>query len=32
MGKIFLSWIFTILVTGAISAAVFSQGVYSPNM
>lgn len=32
MGKIFVSWIFTILVTGAISAAVFSQGVYSPNM
>ena len=32
MGKIFLSWIFTILVTGGISAAIFSQGVYSPNM
>ena len=32
MGKIFLSWIFTILVTGTISAAIFSQGVYSPNM
>lgn len=32
MGKIFLSWIFTIIVTGSISAAVFSQGVYSPNM
>jgi sodium-dependent phosphate transporter len=32
MGKIFVSWIFTILVTGGISAAIFSQGVYSPNM
>ena len=32
LGKIFVSWIFTILVTGTISAAIFSQGVYSPNM
>lgn len=32
MGKIFVSWIFTILITAAISAAIFSQGVYSPNM
>ena len=32
MGKIFVSWIFTILITGGISAAVFSQGVYSPNI
>jgi sodium-dependent phosphate transporter len=32
MGKIFLSWIFTIIVTGSISAAIFSQGVYSPNV
>jgi sodium-dependent phosphate transporter len=32
MAKIFVSWIFTILVTGSISAAIFSQGVYSPNM
>jgi sodium-dependent phosphate transporter len=32
IGKIFLSWIFTIIVTGTISAAIFSQGVYSPNM
>jgi len=32
MGKIFVSWIFTILITGGISAALFSQGVYSPNM
>ena len=32
MGKIFVSWIFTILITGGISAAIFSQGVYSPNM
>ena len=32
MAKIFASWIFTILVTGGISAAIFSQGVYSPNM
>ena len=32
MGKIFVSWIFTIIVTGAISAAIFSQGVYSPNV
>ena len=32
MGKIFLSWIFTMIVTGGISAAIFSQGVYSPNV
>ena len=32
MAKIFASWIFTILVTGGISAALFSQGVYSPNI
>ena len=32
IGKIFMSWIFTILVTGGISAAIFSQGVYSPNV
>ena len=32
MIKIFVSWIFTILITGGISAAIFSQGVYSPNM
>jgi sodium-dependent phosphate transporter len=32
MVKIFVSWIFTILVTGGISAAIFAQGVYSPNM
>jgi len=32
MAKIFVSWIFTILVTGGISAAIFSQGVYSPNV
>lgn len=32
IGKIFLSWIFTIIVTGSISAAIFAQGVYSPNL
>ena len=32
MAKIFASWIFTIIITGTISAAIFSQGVYSPNM
>ena len=32
MAKIFMSWIFTILVTGGISAGIFAQGVYSPNM
>jgi len=32
MAKIFASWIFTILITGTISAAIFSQGVYSPNI
>jgi sodium-dependent phosphate transporter len=32
MAKIFVSWIFTILVTGGISAGIFAQGVYSPNM
>ena len=32
IGKIFLSWIFTMVVTAGISAAIFSQGVYSPNI
>jgi sodium-dependent phosphate transporter len=32
MAKIFVSWIFTIIVTGTISAAIFAQGVYSPNV
>ena len=32
IGKIFVSWIFTILVTGGLSAAIFSQGIYSPNV
>lgn len=32
LGKIFVSWIFTIIVTGTISAAIFSQGIYSPNV
>jgi sodium-dependent phosphate transporter len=30
--KIFFSWIFTILITMGISAALFAQGVYSPNI
>ncbi len=30
--KIFTSWIFTILVTMGISATLFAQGVYSPNI
>jgi sodium-dependent phosphate transporter len=30
--KIFVSWIFTIFVTMAISATLFAQGVYSPNI
>ena len=30
--KIFGSWVFTILITMAISATVFAQGVYSPNV
>jgi sodium-dependent phosphate transporter len=32
IGKIFLSWVFTMIVTGGISAAIFSQGIYSPNV
>jgi sodium-dependent phosphate transporter len=32
MARIFLSWIGTILVTAGLSAAIFSQGVYSPNV
>jgi sodium-dependent phosphate transporter len=32
IGRIFLSWIATILVTACLSAAIFAQGVYSPNM
>lgn len=32
IGKIFASWIFTMAVTGGISAAIFAQGIYSPNV
>ena len=32
IARIFLSWIGTILVTAGLSAAIFSQGVYSPNI
>lgn len=32
IGRIFLSWIATILVTAGLSAAIFAQGVYSPNV
>ena len=32
LGKIFTSWIFTILITMAISASIFAQGIYSPNV
>ena len=32
IGKIFLSWVFTMIITGGISAAIFAQGVYSPNV
>lgn len=32
MAKIFVSWILTLFVTAGISAAIFSQGVYSPNI
>jgi sodium-dependent phosphate transporter len=32
IGKIFLSWIFTMVITAGLSAAIFSQGVYSPNI
>ena len=32
MAKIFTSWIMTLFVTAGISAAIFSQGVYSPNV
>jgi len=30
--KTFLMWIFTIIVTGTISATIFAQGVYSPSI
>lgn len=30
--KIFLSWIFTIFITMGISATLFAQGIYSPNV
>lgn len=30
--KIFFSWIFTIVITMAISATLFAQGIYSPNI
>ena len=32
IGSIFLSWILTIIITGLISAALFAQGVHSPNV
>ena len=32
IGRIFLSWIGTILITAGLSAAIFAQGVYSPNL
>ena len=32
MAKIFVSWIATLFITAGISAAIFSQGVYSPNI
>jgi sodium-dependent phosphate transporter len=32
IGKIFLSWVFTMVITAGLSAAIFSQGVYSPNI
>ena len=32
IARIFLSWIGTILVTAGLSATIFSQGVYSPNI
>ena len=32
IARIFVSWIGTILVTSGLSAAIFSQGVYSPNI
>jgi sodium-dependent phosphate transporter len=32
MAKIFVSWILTLFITAGISAAIFAQGVYSPNV
>ena len=32
IGKIFLSWVFTMVITGGISAGIFAQGIYSPNV
>jgi len=32
IARIFVSWIGTILVTSGLSAAIFAQGVYSPNI
>jgi len=32
IGKIFLSWVFTMIITGGISATIFAQGIYSPNV
>lgn len=32
MGKFFISWVMTLVVAGFISAAVFSQGAYSPSI
>lgn len=32
IGKIFMSWVFTMIITGGISAGIFAQGIYSPNV
>lgn len=32
MAKIFTSWIVTLFITAGLSAAIFSQGIYSPNI
>lgn len=31
-GKTFLAWIFTLVITGLISAAIFAQGIYAPSI
>ena len=32
IGKMYAAWVFTLAVTGVISAGIFSQGVHSPNI
>ena len=32
IGKIYLAWVFTLVITALLSGALFAQGIYSPNV